>query len=1222
MRARKADAATQQRHGVPGGEARELLQDLANETAELCKSVVELVELTEHLPGRRREELITAAEALQASSVDRHELVARAVQRSCQGRVLAREKKPFKRERLRAKDIKAEKELARDRPFYAGPLRRIPLPSIPLTPPPKPYVAMPRERYERLLSLAADGGRKPNNAVEVSPPKVGRPPHGPGAPQTKPTEPKEAVALTKEPEEISAALSRRAQEEALQCMTGDGSLDLARLRCALLAGSRRLNQLTLSRLPYEALRRLAEGSPAEAIGVPAEVVKGLFLGDTVNSAMLAEGGRCKRAWSQRPLPEADAAERPTSIGAALLADRVPLFPAAVRAIRPRPLDRDEQRHPRVEPGGEPLRIVGDLGIFRALLSLFSNGLLDRIPWDAGVVLGGSAVTACLAVPEGVLEEWSERLRHAALWHCPGAIRSALIKCLGGRNAPGSLPAAALILDFAHDRRPPGLEALGKRLFHNEAGAPYNLADIDLFFVAPTKAKAAASLNRVQLELQSAMERSQSGTGQGRSHVAVRTPNSVTLCPRFPLRHVQLVLRVAEDMGEHLANADLDCTSVCYDGQTVWATPRAIRAFETGFNLVSNQALLQRKDLPDRIAKYAQRGFGSMVYELCRHEPRCDVEVDEKTRAKLEAARRPRRSPGFTKVPLASNTAEVMVELTMRGYDLLHIPRGPAVTPEAISLYLEGREEGKRTLTEVTSEVAWGGLAEWRRERPQQPIFGEEGAVNGGAPQSSCYCCGSVCSSDRTGANGATVGALAEATRPAGSDAEAVDGDIREPAEASTSGGKPSGRLSVVPICQVCCDMNADRRAHAVDLRGYTAVVTGGRCKIGYEACLKLLRCGALVVASTRFPHCAAQNFLSEPDAASWVGRLHIYGIDFSDLSLLRAFIAQIARYYPVDILVNNAAQTIRRPTAYYAQLFEREQALLADAAGGGLRTAELVRPVGQSPWASGRQMATPPALAAAPSSNHPAAGPADETSAVGAFAVAPPALGEAGVASPTGEAPAWGTSTVVPRQALLDAAGEETAQLFPAGRQDLHGEPLDLRPSSSWTATLCRGGVAERELLEVLAVNAAAPFMLFQGLLPVLRQPRAGSVGEESVAAEGRFIVNVTSAEGIFSMDGSASKTAEHPHTNMAKAALNMLTKTSAPELSQYGIYCTAVDPGWVSMMRPGSPFEAKRPLPPLSVADGAARVVAPIMDGVRALRAGRRPLHGVLFRNYVVAPW
>merc|ERR1712224_890807 len=89
-------------------------------------------------------------------------------------------------------------------------------------------------------------------------------------------------------------------------------------------------------------------------------------------------------------------------------------------------------------------------------------------------------------------------------------------------------------------------------------------------------------------------------------------------------------------------------------------------------------------------------------------------------------------------------------------------------------------------------------------------------------------------------------------------------------------------------------------------------------------------------------------------------------------------------------------------------------------------------------------------------------------------------------------------------------------EFFPVARRDLHGEQLDLRPSTSWTATLsCGGGIASRELLEVLAVNAAAPFLLFQGLLPSLRRPR-NLAARTSASAAGRFIVNVTSAEGMF----------------------------------------------------------------------------------------------------------
>lgn len=180
-------------------------------------------------------------------------------------------------------------------------------------------------------------------------------------------------------------------------------------------------------------------------------------------------------------------------------------------------------------------------------------------------------------------------------------------------------------------------------------------------------------------------------------------------------------------------------------------------------------------------------------------------------------------------------------------------------------------------------------------------------------------------------------------------------------------------------------------------------------------------------------------------------------------------------------------------------------------------------------------------------------------------------------------------------------------ELFPTGARDLHGEPLDLRTRTSWTAPL--DDVPLLELMEVLVVNSVAPFLLTSRLLPNLRAAAArGTLG-------GAFVVNVTSPEGIF--DANKSKGSEHPHTNMAKAALNMLTRTIAGELAPQGVFVSAADTGWISQMRPNA-----KVLPPLSEEDGAARVLDPVAAGIDALRRGDTPMHGMLFQHFRQVDW
>jgi NAD(P)-dependent dehydrogenase (short-subunit alcohol dehydrogenase family) len=80
-------------------------------------------------------------------------------------------------------------------------------------------------------------------------------------------------------------------------------------------------------------------------------------------------------------------------------------------------------------------------------------------------------------------------------------------------------------------------------------------------------------------------------------------------------------------------------------------------------------------------------------------------------------------------------------------------------------------------------------------------------------------------------------------------------------------------------------------------------------------------------------------------------------------------------------------------------------------------------------------------------------------------------------------------------------------------------------------------------------------------------------------------------------------KTTRHPHTNMAKAALNMMTRTSAADYESDGIHMNSVDTGWVTDEDPAHIAARKvveeRFHPPLDIVDGAARIVDPITDGV-----------------------
>jgi NAD(P)-dependent dehydrogenase (short-subunit alcohol dehydrogenase family)/Ran GTPase-activating protein (RanGAP) involved in mRNA processing and transport len=336
------------------------------------------------------------------------------------------------------------------------------------------------------------------------------------------------------------------------------------------------------------------------------------------------------------------------------------------------------------------------------------------------------------------------------------------------------------------------------------------------------------------------------------------------------------------------------------------------------------------------------------------------------------------------------------------------------------------------------------------------------------------------------------------------------------------------------LCPRCGEEHFARRSAASDLDGRTALLTGGRLKIGRHVALKLLRAGARVIITTRFPRDAARRFAAEPDFTTWQGRLEIVGIDLRHLPSVEALAAELAaRDGGLDILINNAAQTIRRPPEFYAHLAARETEALAS----GLDALIVSR--------------------------------------------APLAL------EPT--------------------ASLARGELFPPGLFEDDGQQLDRRATNSWSLPV--GEVSTLELLEVQVVNSLAPFILVRGLLPAF---------ERSAHAR-RFIVNVSAMEGSFSR---AYKSEAHPHTNMAKAALNMLTRTSASGLARRGVYMNSVDTGWITNEQPHPIRERMKTeygfSPPLDELDGAARICDPIFRGV----TGDVPMSGLFLKDYRAVPW
>jgi NAD(P)-dependent dehydrogenase (short-subunit alcohol dehydrogenase family) len=382
------------------------------------------------------------------------------------------------------------------------------------------------------------------------------------------------------------------------------------------------------------------------------------------------------------------------------------------------------------------------------------------------------------------------------------------------------------------------------------------------------------------------------------------------------------------------------------------------------------------------------------------------------------------------------------------------------------------------------------------------------------------------------------------------------------------------------LCPACADLNYEKRFQTADLRGRVALVTGARVKIGYQAALKLLRAGATVVATTRFPHDAARRYAAEPDFAEWSGRLRIHGLDLRHSPSVEIFCSQVGRELPrLDLLVNNACQTVRRPPGFYAHLLDFEERPIEAL------PAEL-RPLVQAHHACVRLL-------------EGASAPAAE----------PPGESFGGLVAWRGGGAGLGLrhSARLSQVRFGFDEGARREDLFPDGALDADLQQVDLRATNSWRLTLAE--VPAPEMIEVQLVNAVAPFILCARLKPLMR----------STPRRDKHVVNVSAMEGVFSR---GTKTDRHPHTNMAKAALNMLTLTSARDYVRDGIHMNAVDTGWITDEDPFLHATRKRDelgfQPPLDVVDGAARVLDPFLSG---LNTGRHA-YGRFFKDYAPSGW
>lgn len=384
------------------------------------------------------------------------------------------------------------------------------------------------------------------------------------------------------------------------------------------------------------------------------------------------------------------------------------------------------------------------------------------------------------------------------------------------------------------------------------------------------------------------------------------------------------------------------------------------------------------------------------------------------------------------------------------------------------------------------------------------------------------------------------------------------------------------------MCVPCGDFNYAKRFQTANLTGQVALITGARLKIGQQAALMLLRAGARVIVTTRFPHDAAVRYAKEPDFSEWGHRLEVHGLDLRHSPSVELFARWLARRLPrLDHLINNAAQTVRRPVGFFSHLIPAEEAPFSSLPEGAQQVLQS-------------RMECLHALGFTAPTLGPGTSPADVTGLE---------RWHASHGAGAGVAASARLSQV--RYTYEDAS--YGMDVFPEGKLDADLQQVDLRQMNSWRMTLDE--VSTPELLEVQLINAVAPFILAGRLRELMaRSP-----------AEGKQVVNVSAMEGSFSR---GTKTDKHPHTNMAKAALNMMTLTSAPDYAKEGLYMNAVDTGWVTDEDPAHHASRKKDdlgfQPPLDIVDGAARVIDPVF----ATANGEEPVWGKFLKDFKATSW
>ncbi|KAF2073828.1 hypothetical protein CYY_004855 [Polysphondylium violaceum] len=659
------------------------------------------------------------------------------------------------------------------------------------------------------------------------------------------------------------------------------------------------------------------------------------------------------------------------------------------------------------------------------------------------------------------------------------------------------------------------------------------SDIDLFFVAPSLSLGQARLEETAKQIEKNLRHK-----VGNEFRFVRTANSISIVSKFPYRPIQLVVFIIRSIEDLILFYDLDCVTNAYDGQNVYLLPRAVNSFNKRVNYIGPKLW---KESNKRMYKYVFRGFDAVCFEFCIHANRCD-----KTKDLFDFCQR--RSPD--RVYSQRNRKKLFKKDGNGEYDGLLFPFAPNNSWKKVEKYFKLTTDTCVPTATFDSELFFKTL-------PKEKFFYKQlnwKFYNIRMTQLvtniklKCYCCQAPLTYNN--------------------------------------------ETRICLDCQNKTSLLATRwneyfRVYAQFIQEKVAIVTGGRIKIGYMTAKNLLMAGFKVVVTSRFPMVTCEKFKADPELnESMLKNLFVYGLDFRNLSAVQEFINYIkANFTRVDVLINNAAQTIRRPRAYYNEILVQEEKLLSIKDGETTETKTSDQDENNN------------------NNNQ------DENNKLVKISVERNSH----------------LSTFLVKQKILPDQDEEEVNhhLFPVGQVDEHGEQLDLRSHTSWISTISE--ISPVEIFEVNLVNSTVPAMLISSLMPMMgtnskpvKTPPAdfSNYLKPNTRFDWSYIINVTSPEGNINHELNGLS-GYHAHTNMAKAALNMLTKTIAYGAERQNIYVCGVDTGWISNMRPSNSKSQTRP-PPLSESDGALRIVYPIYKN---LFENSTP-SGVQYVNFISTPW